>query len=439
MRLWFTSLALALLLVPPGRADVFDEPDGKEPKKADAKDRADGVDAARYEQQLWEAYVKKLGEGPIYRVEVLYRGGPGADHLTYCRHYVSAAIPTPHGLFGLGVNAKGEVVPPADRGHETVKAAREVRKVGKNDEPPPPPLATRTRYVGGSLHNNGSKPGTAWVQSSDQGTYMPLPKKPGEPELAFFGCALFRLEVVTPEDVLKTGPLRQDAKLCRERTAALRQEITASGELKKNQHDAVQAAYLFRDGEMIGGVRKMLDDWIARPPTELVGQSFPTYPAYCLGDLGDERDLAAFHRLVKRHPDHAMDLHRPTLDLISRVGTAKAMPLLEDLLKNPLRRGDGRTEVLHELAPTIPEFTDGDLFLIETVRHFRLKPGCFELRSAQQTLDALLEKQQPTQDQIRHLATCHLTEHVFLTEAARRRGVELALDWFKEYQPPANK
>jgi hypothetical protein len=434
----FTTLALALLLASPSRADVFDEADGKD---GDPKHTGTGEEEALREQRLWEAYVKKLGDGPIYRVEVLYRG-PGADHITYCRHYVSTAIPSPHGLFGYGVNARGEVVPPGDPGHEPMKAALEARKVGKNDEPPPPPLATRTRYVGGSLHDNGSYPGTAWIHSSDHGAYVPLPKKSGEPELMFFGSALFRLELVTPQDVLKAGPLRQDAKLCRERTAALRREIISTGRERSKEYprDVVHAAYLFRDAELIGGVRQMLDDWIARPPAEVVGQQFPTYLADCLGDLGDERDLAAFHRLTKRHPDHAVDLHRPTLDLLARVGTVRAMPLVEDLLNGPLRRGgDGRMQVLRELAPTIPEFTDGDLFLIETVRRFQLKPGCFELRSAQQTLDALQRKQPLTPAQQRHLRTCHLSDHVFLTEAARRRGVEMALDWFKEYQPPANK
>jgi hypothetical protein len=440
VRTWMTSFALGLLLLPsPGRADVFDEADGKEGKKGDAKH---GEDDARRERQLWEAYVKKLGDGPIYRVEVLYRGGPGADHLTYCRHYVSPAIPTPHGLFGLGVNAKGEVTPPADPGHEPVKAALEARKLGKNDEPPPPPLATRTRYVGVTLDRKDVKPGTAVIHTSDVGKYAPLPTKLGEPELVLFDQTLFRLELVTAEDVLRVGPLRQDAKLFRARTDALRREVLAPirGDLLQRGRDLIEAAYVFRDPILIEALRALLDDWIALPPERFVHQTFPSGLVDCLAELGDEQDFVAFRRLKEDRPRYARGLGRATLRLVERVGAVKAMPLIEDLLNDPTPlHGDGWINLLRELDPRIPAFTEGDLFLTETVRHFRLKATCYELRPVQPTLDALQKKKALTPDQELKPITCHLSEHVFLSEAARREGVELVLDWFKQYQPPANK
>jgi hypothetical protein len=441
VRPWFTSLALALLLIPsPCRADVFDETDGKDAKKADPKH---GEDDARREQQLWEAYVKKLGDGPIYRVEVLYRGGPGADHLTYCRHHVSAAIPTPHGLFGFGVNAQGEVVPPADPGHEPVKAALEVRKVGKNDEPPPPPLATRTRYAGITLAGKDTRPGTADIHVGDRGDWITLPKKASEPEFRFIGSTLFRLEVVTAEDVLKTGPLRQDAWFFRARIGGLRREVLEALHLTffpQNRHNLVKAAYLFRHPDLLAAVRKVFDDWIAKPPLDFDGTVGPRYLADCLADLGDEQDFAAFHQMAKRHPEDAKNLIWATLTLVERVGAAKALPLVEDLLSDATpHHADGRIEVLRELDPTIPELTEGDRFLEEAVRQFRLKATCYELRPVQQTLDALQKTRPLTPEQQLKLATCHESEYVFLTKAARRQGVELVLDWFKQYQPPANK
>jgi hypothetical protein len=442
VRTWVTNLALVLLLLAsPGRADVFDEPDGKEPKKADAKGRGDGADAARHEQELWEAYVKKLGDGPIYRVEVLYRGGPGADHLTYCRHYVSAAIPTPHGLFGFGVNAKGEAVPPADPGHQAVTPALEARKSGKSE--PPPPLATRTRYVGVTLDQKGSKPDDAAIQSSDHVMFLPLPKKGGESQTTSFGGALFRLERVTAEDVRKAGPLRQDAKLFRARVDALRREVlSASREhLPHSEVNLIGAAHVIRAPELIDGVRALLDEWIANPPSEFLAEPFPFFRMVdCLGALGDERDFTAFRGVKQRLPRKAESLIHPTLKLVERVGAAKAMPLIEDLLKNPTPLdADGRIRVLRELDPRIPPFTEGDYFLIAAVWHFRLKATCYELRPVEPTLDALRKKKPLTPEQELMLATCHLVKHMFLTEAGRRQGVELVLDWFKQYQPPANK
>jgi hypothetical protein len=442
VRTWVTSLALVLLLLAsPGRADVFDEPDGREPKKADAKDRGDGADAARHEQELWEAHVKKLGDGPVYRVEVLYRGGPGADHLTYCRHYVSAAIPTPHGLFGFGVNAKGEAVPPADPGRQAVTPALEARKVGENDKPLPP-LATRTRHFGITLEYKDSRPGEAAICNGDLCNFIALPTRPGEPKLRFSGRALFRLELVTAEGVLNAGPLRQDVRGFRERIDVLRRDVLATNRLTflaGDRDELVKAAYLFREAEVLAAVRKMLDDWLAQPVA--LGEDLTTgYVTDCLAELGDERDFAAFHRLKKDRPMHAWDLGRSTLKLVERVGAAKAMPLIGDLLNNPTSlNADGRINVLRELDPRIPPFTEGDLFLTETVRHFRLKATCYEMRPARQTLDALQKKKPLTPEQEQKLESCHLSEHVFLSEGARRQGVELVLDWFKQYQPPANK
>jgi hypothetical protein len=426
-------LASALIgPAPVSRADVFDEDDGKEAK---APDRKQGENEARREQQLWEAYVKKLGDGPIYRVEVMYRAGRD-ETITYVRHYVSPTVPRSQNLFGLAVDAKGKVLPPADPQREPVKEALEV---GKNTSQP---LAKRTRHVGIELDGPDVKAGHAAVRINDVASHIPVPKKRGEVEFLFFDRAMFRLELVEAEDVLKAGPLRQDAKFYLERTEALRREVHTTGQKRftADQRELIAATYLFRDPELIDGVRKVLDEWIARPPQEVRQQAFPRYVAYCLAELGDERDFAAFHRMMNRHPEHVEDVFYPTLDLVKRVGAAKAIPLVTDLLNNPNPcPGDAKVDLIRKVKPGVPVPTEGDAFLIVTVGHFNLKPMCYELHSVMGTLETLEKKHALTEAQKLEVSLLCGIGSIFLTEADRRRSVEYALDWFKQYEPPARK
>src|SRR4051812_17200362 len=91
--LMFVCLALPV----PARAQ-FDD-DGKEGKKGDAKGDANDPYGVQAERKAWDAWLKALGPGPVYRVEVLYRA-PDDDRLYYLRALVSAKKPGGHGMSG---------------------------------------------------------------------------------------------------------------------------------------------------------------------------------------------------------------------------------------------------------------------------------------------------------------------------------------------------
>src|SRR5205823_4582497 len=134
---------------------------------------------------------------------------------------------------------------------------------------------------------------------SDVGTSMSLPTKLGQPEIQFFSHAEFRLELVTPDDVLKMGPLRQDAKYFRDRIAALRNELTTRWRDRspKSQKELIEAAYFFRDAELIDELRKLFDEWTAPTAEKPLDVDFVTQLTRCLSVVGDERDFAAFEQL----------------------------------------------------------------------------------------------------------------------------------------------
>jgi hypothetical protein len=264
---------------------------------------------------------------------------------------------------------------------------------------------------------------------------------PQKLEIRFFHNAEFRLERVAPQDVIRTGPLRQDAKLFRERTAALRKELstTQRDRLSERENNLISAAYLYRDAALIDRVRKEFDEWIALPADEFATRSFPTHLAYCLATVGDARDFKAFHQLINRHPTCAWRQTWAVLQLAERVGTAKALPLLDDMLKNPEQGAElsPNVKVLLTLDPKVPQPTDGDLFLIAMMERFHLKHSCYGLGLAQQRLVALKDTHPLTDEEVKQWKHAVTGDWLFATEANRRYGVELVREWLKQYEPPA--
>src|SRR5262249_22955053 len=149
-------MLLGLTLPAPARAQFDDE--GKEGKKGDAKwDQKDpfGIQA---ERKAWDAYLKSLGPGPVYRVEVLYRNR-GDGRLYYLRTLVSATKPGGgYGMFGLGVDEQGRPLPPPNPGYVRLERA-EAKVETVVDQLPPPPLAEKTRLLGASLDKEDVKAG----------------------------------------------------------------------------------------------------------------------------------------------------------------------------------------------------------------------------------------------------------------------------------------
>jgi hypothetical protein len=435
VRIFLAMLALAVALFaspPAGRADEYDD-DGKEAKKGDPK-HGTAEEEAQRDKQRWEAWVSKLGDGPIYRVEVLFRDSYD-ERLYFFQHYVSPALPSGR-LPGFGLDEQGKAVLPYIPGEE-----RRVQELVDNKRTTPP-LAKTSPYIGVDVYRKKDQVVNADITVGDRGHHQLLPAKLGEVEVLFFARAVFRIENVPAGDVLKAEPLRQDPNYFREHTEALKREIlkTQRDNLAQSENVLIDAAYVFREPELIDGVREAFDRWIALPPKDFATRSFPTHLAYCLAAVGDGRDFEAFRRLQRRHPNRADCQTWAVLGLVKRVGTGKAMPLLEEMLTNPFPYDSAPTiEVLRELDPKIPAFTKGDLFLVETIKTFNLKPMCYELTSAEKKLAAVQKTQPLTQGQILKLAQCNGSDYLFLTEADRRAGVELVLDWYKQYQPPTNK
>jgi hypothetical protein len=428
---------LTILLACPSlcRADIFDE-DAEQPK--DRPHLASAEAERKRDNELWAAYVKKLGKGPIYRVEVLFRGAGKDDHLYYCRHFISPDMPTPRGLFCIGVDDNGKLTPPYNPGQQEIKEANVELKRGS--EAPLPPLARRSRHVGISLNSRDTKPESALVHISDLAVYMALPRKRGDVEYGLNLQSAFRLELVSAEHVLKAGPLRQDSTYFRERTTTLKQEQFTKyrDRFAEFDHEVLEMAYLFRDPELVAAVRKWLEDWLTRPEVTRK-TAFPCHLLHCLANLGDERDFSAFQRLSKKRPGSAHNLTGYVLTLVERVGAAKAMSLLEDLVTNRIQRTGGRIPILRLLDPKIPERTMGDEFIREIVERFKLKPHCYSLYATQQKFELLTQNRSLTDDELKHWQDSGGPPYLFLSEADRKQGIELVLDFFKQYQPPAKK
>jgi hypothetical protein len=422
-------LILALLLAPLAIAPaccagVFYEDEKEKKAKDDGKAR---------EQEEWEAYVKKLGKGPIYRVEVLFRDYNDGTRLNYCRDYVSPDIRSPNGLFGLALDENGKVVPARDLDRRAAKEPLRT-EVSKDSKP----LALRTRYVWITLNNTTPENANACIFVTQSGRRMPMPKKLGDVEVRFSKRAVFRVELVSAEDVLKLGPLRQDAQYFHDRTDALKQDIlkTHRKQIDESESSLAEAAHVFRDAELIDAVRGALDRCIELKPADFRERSFPSQLTSCLAALGDEREVATFQRLAQRHTECTPSLIWPALNLTKRVGGAKTLPLLEELARNPTAAYDTRQQIVRQLDPKLPQPTHGDVFVVEVVRLFQLKPDCFGLVSTERRLDQVL-RGQPRPPGWEDLCHASGSDYLFLTEGDRKRNIETLLEWLKDHQPPA--
>src|SRR5260370_3567894 len=107
--------------------------------------------------QAWQDWFKKLGQGPIYQVDILFRYQEDG-RLYVLQTFLSPAQPRsyPKGLSGLGLDDKGRVLAPPTPGQDRRRMARTDDKIGNGTskpEKPLPPLAETTRYLGVRIEN----------------------------------------------------------------------------------------------------------------------------------------------------------------------------------------------------------------------------------------------------------------------------------------------
>src|SRR4051812_357701 len=127
--LWLVALAL---LAPGSVSAQFDEDEREE--KADAK-YTDGDGPNEREARAWAEFQKKLGPGPVYRVEVLaYESETNRFYLHQA--LLSSGVPRVNSMFGLGTGDFGQAIAPPDPGYARVRELqRVVSKGGKEVYP----------------------------------------------------------------------------------------------------------------------------------------------------------------------------------------------------------------------------------------------------------------------------------------------------------------
>jgi hypothetical protein len=401
-------LFAGLLLSAPARGLAQFHDETKDLRKpADEKSAGSQVDDA------WRARLKELGKGPVYRAEILFRGGD--DRLYLAETLFSPDLPQPR-MMGFGLNEKADAVPPPDPGYQRVQEAVREKLI---DEPASFPLAWSFRYYGVSLRDIGT------AHHGDVATRLNIPGESGGIAYTLYSGA-FRVERLSPEQVAAARPLRRDPKYFRDRTAAIRKELlTTHREAWANsQHGKVEVARLFREPHLIADVRRILTDWIERDPAAVAGKGWPGDASEALAHLGRAADFDVFHRLVRRHPAHARFVITPTLHLVQRVGGHDAGPLISDLLKlkDPFTTGSESAKLLRQLAPDVPEPTYGDYTVMTVAEKLGRKPTDFGMKLAPELLKVS--------------AQSHSEDWVFATAADRRAGIAAALKWATEYQPP---
>lgn len=379
--------------------------DDTETKTGDAKDQGSREDDA------WRAWLKKLGSGPVYRAEVLFRCD---DRLFLAEALMSPDVPRPR-MMGFGLNDKGEAIPPPDPGYQQVQdQVREVR----SDKPDRYPLAWRFRYYGVSLRDGGI------AHHSDVATRLKLPREVGAAAYTLHGGA-FRVERLSPQQLAKAQPLRRDPEYFRERTAAIRREFltTHRQDWTDSPNGTIEIARLFPEPKLIEPVRRMVVAWIDREPSEVAGKGWPGDASNALAHLGTAKDFAVFHRLVRRHPVYAHFAITPSLDLVKRVGGRDAGPLIADLLKlgEPFETGSDCAKLLRRLAPDVPAPTYGDYAVMSIAEKLGRKPSDFGMKLAPELLTVK--------------ANAHSEDWVFPNAAERKKGTAAALKWATEYRP----
>jgi hypothetical protein len=414
------STCLIALLLPPGAA---------------ARPDLDDLDR----EKAWEARLQRLGDGPIYFAEVLFREH-GTRRLFLLQTVLSPAVPPSRGMPGMGLDERGQVQPPPNPGHVRLRRAQSV-VVRAGEKPPPPPLAETTYYIGLGL-GTGGRSQSIDLHVSDLGTGMSPPKNIGDVTVQCFQSAIFRLERLSPDQAKKLPPLREDAEYFRRRTAALQKELLSTHRqtLLESEHSLSIAAAVLQEPALLHEVRTRLRAWAAKTPQEVDGKGWPRYLAATLAEHGEPKDAKELHHVIQRHPAHGWQLCWNVFDMIERHGTRDAMPLLRSLLENshPHRGGGLAFEMLHKLDRSVPQTTVGDACLLELCYRFKLQPAQYGFQRVHPRLKELMPRNQLADPKIAEQLK-NSTEWIMMSEGDRHRGVQAALTWLRKYTPPAPK
>jgi len=381
------------------------------------------------EQKAWQAWLKALGTGPVYRVEVLFRHEEDG-RLYYLRTLVSAKQPTGR-MFGLGVNEKGKPIPAPNPGY-----VRELQELSSDGLAP---LAETTRWYGVSLDRAYvTRLGELSIRQSDTASGMDLPTKPSAGAVGFHH-GIFVVELLAAEQLAKEEPLRQDVPHFRQRTKELSQMLltTHRASLLKHDHALANGIDITRDSKLLDEAHRRLQPWIDSP---LKGNGFPSGLTRAVLSNGDERDVALSTRLLQKHSHLALSFLGDTLYLAKRTGGARVMPLWTPIV-NDNKAGDeyNFVRLVRKLTPTVPAPTRGDVAVIIMVRRFDLRAADFHLTMAQDVLlaNAAQAKLTPSEKEncllVREIPST--AQYYFATEADRKRGREAALKWMAGYRP----
>ena len=419
-----------------GQFDLYEE------SRKDSPATQDDPFGMKREQKAWQAWLQSLGAGPIYRVEMLYRYQEDG-RLYYLRTLISSKKPEGGGMFGMGLGDKGKPIPAPDPGNQPVREQESVTmtvsKPGEKPLVPPAPLARKTGHIGVSMRRSDSVSGRLMIRESDTATGMPLPRK--GVEVGFFH-GIFLVELLTPEQAAREGPLRRDPEFFKRRTAELHKLLltTHLPRVLADDRSLETAAITLQDPSLMTEVRKRLNAWIDRTP-EQARNSFPSELLDALQHNGTAGDFALFERLSKRHPDHARGLLWTTLHLARRTGGDRAMPVWATLVADRQPTDiDAPVRDLRALLPSIPEPQRGDLAVGEMVRAFKLNPADFHLKVAQNELLARADQAKLSEGVRSHYRLLqkqpYLGSWFFLNEADRARGRKAALAWLAAYRAP---
>ena len=421
MRIAVLLLGIGMLVPASGYAQFDDE---KREKDTDAAG----------ERAAWSGWLKKLGTGPVYRVEVLFRGARDG-RLYLAETLLSSKVPHSR-MMGFGLNGNGEPFPPPDPGYQPTREA--LVDVADKTDNASHPLAWKFHDYGASLRDGGS------ARHSDLDTNLNLPREAGKVRYTLHNGA-FRVERLSVEQLTKAQPLRRDPKYFRNRTAAILTELLTSyrKDWSKSEHGVVQIARLFPEPDLIADVRKLLTDWIDRAPAEVVGKGWPHALVHAIADVGTAKDFALLHRLARRHPKYASFTITHAIRLVQRVGGRDAGPLVADLLALTERFSTGSecAKWLRRVATQVPEPTYGDYTVMTIAGTFGRKPTDFGMMFAREiVLDQLGQAPLASREkELAREAAAHPEDWVFPTAAARKAGIAAALKWVTEYQPSKRK
>jgi hypothetical protein len=407
---------LVLLPVPAGAVRAGDD------------DRADRPLTPEQVEKERQALLKRLGDGPVYLVEILYRDEEDG-RLYLCQTLLSEQRPrAPNGIPGLGLDPKGKPLPvPDPQRHRLVQAAQNVASKGK---PPLYPPALTTRHVGAWLEK--PSPGRMCFHVSDLGYHVPLPKQAGRANVALARGVAFRVELLAAEPLKQYRPLRDDPDYFRRHVAELRQELLTTHRDLLTEHSAA-AAVLLQEPFLLDLVRRHCQEWIDRPGTDLMG--LPMDALRALGLAGDASDVNLLRAWQEQRPKEASWLHWPALNLARRLGPEPVLPLLADLLRDPTPAppGDNARRLL-DADPSLPAYTQGDAFLSLVLSRHKLDPGKFGLKNAPARLLAeRLTVSVEDRERMELSAQFPLpSDWLFLTTADRTRGVDQILQRLRD-------